>query len=175
MLTKSSLGDIENSNVDPQKKVYNFFSEIFVNQSSPAKYLANSIAELYTDGIESLMNTNSPSSNEAYVILIFNCPIEFYNKYSNNEDNGKMKGLGLFSGLVSSENLNLGVGIEDEDYEFNVAKKTEEINQKIEVTNKFRRLITDLFENFDAVAEELIETILEKQSQNIQGKILRGC
>ena len=63
-----------------------------------------------------------------------------------------MKGLGLFSGLVSSENLNLGVGIEDEDYEFNVAKKTEEINQKIEVTNKFRRLITDLFENFDAVS-----------------------
>ena len=174
MLTKSSLGDIENSNVDPQKKVYNFFSDIFVNQSSPAKYLANSIAELYTDGIESLMNTNSPNSNEAYVILIFNCPIEFYNKYSNNEDNGKMKGLGLFSGLVSSENLNLGVGIEDEDYEFNVAKKTEEINQKIEVTNKFRRLITDLFENFDAVAEELIETILEKQSQNKANQIKKG-
>ena len=44
MLTKSSLGDIENSNVDPQKKVYNFFSKIFVNQRSLAKYLANIIA-----------------------------------------------------------------------------------------------------------------------------------
>lgn len=172
MLTKSSIDDPELVKEDKQKKVNNFFSEIFINQSSPAKYLANSIAELYTDGIESLMSTKNPSSNEAYVILIFNCPIEFYNKYSNNEQNGKkMKGLGLFSGLVSNENLNLSVGIEDEDYEFNEAKKTEEINQKIEVTNKVRRLITDLFENFDAVAEELIETILEKQSQNKANQI----
>ena len=152
---------------------FNFFDALYGKKKSPAEVIANKIGTIYTKGIEALLTAKGPQPNDPYIILIFNCPIEFYNKYSKHEESSsKTKGLDLFSGLVSSENLNLGAGMEDEDYQFDEAKKTIEIMRKNEVTEKFKRLLKDLFENFDAVAEELIETILDLQS-NIKADNLR--
>lgn len=152
---------------------FNFFDALYGKNKSPAEKMANKIGTIYTKGIEALLTAKGPNSNDPYIILIFNCPIEFYNKYSKHEGSiSKTKGLDLFSGLVSSENLNLGAGMQDEDYQFDEEKKKIEIFQKYEVTEKFKRLLKDLFENFDAVAEELIETILKLQS-NLKAENLK--
>ena len=98
---------------------------------------------------------------------MFNCPQEFYQKYCTDKDKHqtKLTNLNLFSNLISIENLNLETGIQEEHTNistFNETYETANIKRKFEVTVKFKSLLRELFENFDAIAEELIDTILEK-------------
>ena len=98
---------------------------------------------------------------------MFNCPQEFYQKYCTDKDKHqtKLTSLNLFSNLISVENLNLETGIQDDTNNtstFDEASETANIKRKFEVTVKFKSLLRELFENFDAIAEELIDTILEK-------------
>jgi hypothetical protein len=98
---------------------------------------------------------------------MFNCPQEFYQKYCTDKDKHqtKLTSLNLFSNLISVENLNLETGIQDDNNTtstFDEASETANIKRKFEVTVKFKSLLRELFENFDAIAEELIDTILEK-------------
>ena len=162
------------SNPNTNRDKGNFFTAIFSQGKSkhlaPSELLANSISKLYPKGIQSLLSSQGPKHNDSYIILVFNCPSEFYEKYCSTTDTERkqLKGLNLFSRLISVENLNLATGLNDniaECTEFNEVTQRVNIKQKIEVTNKFKCLLKELFEHFDAIAEELIETILEKHCQ----------
>ena len=61
--------------------------------------------------------------------------------------------MNLFSELISSENLHLATGLNN---------NSAECTDFNEVVKKFKCLLRELFEHFDAIAEELIKTILEK-------------
>ena len=76
-----------------------------------------------------------------------------------------MKDLNLFSGLVSAENLNLGYGLIEENKEMTDEEIKIDLIQKAQITNKIRTLISDLFENFNSIAEEVIEIILNKHAE----------
>ena len=116
------------------------------------------------------MSSKGPQLNDTYIILVFNCPSQFYSKYCSENDNElkKLKGLNLFSGLIELDYINLATGLNEEiprEEEFNEIKQTEDIKKKFETTVKFKSLLRELFEHFDAIAEELIDTILEKHCQ----------
>ena len=116
------------------------------------------------------MSSKGPQLNDTYIILVFNCPSQFYSKYCSENDNDlkKLKGLNLFSGLIELDYINLATGLNEEiprEEEFNEIKQTEDIKKKFETTVKFKSLLRELFEHFDAIAEELIDTILEKHCQ----------
>ena len=135
-----------------------------------SELLASSISKLYPDGIKSLMSSKGPQLNDTYIILVFNCPSQFYSKYCSENDNElkKLKGLNLFSGLIELDYIHLATGLNEEippEEEFNEIKQTEDIKKKFETTVKFKSLLRELFEHFDAIAEELIDTILEKHCQ----------
>ena len=113
------------------------------------------------------MSSKGPQLNDTYIILVFNCPSQFYSKYCSENDNElkKLKGLNLFSGLIELDYIHLATGLNEEiplEEEFNEIKQTEDIKKKFETTVKFKSLLRELFEHFDAIAEELIDTILEK-------------
>ena len=76
-----------------------------------------------------------------------------------------MKDLNLFSGLVSAENLNLGYGLIEENKEMTDEEIKIDLIQKAQITNKIRTLLSDLFENFNSIAEEVIEIILNKHAE----------
>ena len=116
------------------------------------------------------MSSKGPQLNDTYIILVFNCPSQFYSKYCSENDNElkKLKGLNLFSGLIELDYIHLATGLNEEipsEEEFNEIKQTEDIKKKFETTVKFKSLLRELFEHFDAIAEELIDTILEKHCQ----------
>ena len=113
--------------------------------SYSSELLASSISKLYPDGMQSLMSTKGPQLNDTYIILVFNCPPQFYLKYCSEEDKEqkKLKGLNLFSGLVELDYVHLATGLNEEtplDDEFNETKQTEDIKKKLETTVKFKSL-----------------------------------
>ena len=143
--------------------------------------------KLFPNGIRDLINEETPKPNEPQIILFFNSPLWFCQKYGvkpKEEDKLSMKniikGVGqIFKLGINTIGINLDFkkdknllfkekesssGLELDNYETNKdeAKMEEEINNSIELTDIVRDIILNIFENFDTLSEELILIFLEK-------------
>ena len=141
--------------------------------------------KIYPNGIKDLINAEKPKINEPQIILFFNAPLWFCNLYGNhsqdnNESNlniikevGKIFKLGI---NVIGLNLDLikekNILFEENEGELELndlnsnqndnSKLEEEIKKKIEITDSVREIISNIFENFDTLCDELVQMLLEK-------------
>ena len=135
----------------------------------------------YPNGIIDLINEEKPKENEPQIILLFNAPLWFCKRYGVREpkDSKKskldiLKEIGdLFKfplihedkkNIIFEEENELASGIlELNDMKnINVDKTEEEIKRKIELTEKVRDILLNIFENFDSLTEELILSFIDK-------------
>lgn len=140
---------------------------------------------LFPNGIRDLVNAEKPKENEPQIILFFNAPLWFCNRYGvsqpQDSHNSKLNIIKEMQELFKlSIHLNLNLKKEKnilfEDNEFasgllelndlksnrDESKLEEEIKNRIELTDTVRDIILNIFENFDTLSEELIQTLLEK-------------
>ena len=142
---------------------------------------------LYPNGIKDLLNEEKPKESEPQIILFFNAPLWFCQKYGvKQKEDDKLSLKNVIKGVeeifklgVNTIGLNLDFkkdknllfkenesssGLELDEYGINndENKIEEEINNSIELTDYVRDIIFNIFENFDTLSEELILILLEK-------------
>ena len=140
--------------------------------------------KLYPNGIYDLLNEEKPKENEPQIILLFNAPSWFCTKYGIKEHEDSQSALknmkkiveGIFKlttfplhlkeekNILFQENEFSSGLIELKDLKNKIedAKLEEEIKYRIELNDKIREIILNIFENFDTLSEELIQMFLEK-------------
>ena len=142
---------------------------------------------LYPNGIKDLVNEEKPKESEPQIILFFNAPLWFCQKYGvKQKEDDKLSLKNVIKGVeeifklgINTIGLNLDFkkdknllfkenesssGLELDEYGINndENKIEEEINNSIELTDYVRDIIFNIFENFDTLSEELILILLEK-------------
>ena len=136
----------------------------------------------YPNGIIDLINADKPKENEPQIILLFNAPLWFCKRYGvrHPKDNQKsklnlnlIKEIGdLFKFTIIKDKKNILFEEENEQttgiLELNDMKTIkedkleEEVNRRIELTEKVREILLNIFENFDSLTEDLVNSLLEK-------------
>ena len=143
--------------------------------------LINNIMKNYPNGIIDLINEEKPKENEPKIILLYNAPLWFCKRYGvrQPQDSAKMrlnliKEIGdLFKfkfinkeekNILFEEENELSTGIlELNDLKTINEEKTEnEVKRRIELTEKVREILLNIFENFDSLTEDLVLSLLEK-------------
>ena len=140
---------------------------------------------IYLNGIQDLINEEKPKENEPQIILLFNTPSWFNKKYNKKEplDNNKSKlNLNFIKEIGDLIRFNIikdkkNILFEEEDDESNKGllrelkdiiqteeekKEDDIINKKLDVTEKVREIILDIFENFDSLSEDLLISFCDK-------------
>jgi len=154
--------------------------------------LVNNIIKNYPNGIIDLINAEKPKESEPQIILLFNAPLWFCKRYGirQPQDNKKsilnldiIKELGdLFKfPLINKDKKNI---LFEEDNELSTGilelnnmktikeeKTEEEVNRRIELTEKVREILLNIFENFDSLTEDLIISLLEKYEYEKRAKL----
>ena len=154
--------------------------------------LVNNIMKNYPNGIIDLINAEKPKESEPQIILLFNAPLWFCKRYGirQPQDNKKsilnldiIKELGdLFKfPLINKDKKNI---LFEEDNELSTGilelnnmktikeeKTEEEVNRRIELTEKVREILLNIFENFDSLTEDLIISLLEKYEYEKRAKL----
>ena len=147
------------------------------------------IMKLYPNGIKDIINEETPKENEPQIILFFNSPSWFCNKYGDNQTQSDeftvkdiIKGVGkIFKLGINTIGLNLDLNFHKDKYlifkendpaegieldEFGISKDEskieEEIKTKMEITDAVREIVLNIFENFDTLCDELTHSFLEK-------------
>ena len=117
-----------------------------------------------------MLNSKEPEEGLAHIKLFFNCPKSFYDKYNVNHIELKgILGIKTLSGFFKETDLELDNDIIDEDEElnnFDENHKSIEIIKRNHLTKKILRHLHHLFENFENIAEELIEVIIDISKKN---------
>ena len=131
--------------------------------------LVNNIMKNYPNGIIDLINAEKPKENEPKIILLYNAPLWFCKQYGvrQPQDSAKLR-LNLFKeigdlfkfdiinkdkkNILFEEENELSTGIlELNDLKtFNEEKTEEEVNRRIELTEKVKEILLNIFENFDS-------------------------
>ena len=145
----------------------------------------------YPNGIIDLITADKPKENEPQIILLFNAPLWFCKRYGERQpkDNKKsllnlnvLKEIGdLFKFSLNKNKKNILFEEENEQstglLELNDMKTVkeekleDEVNRKIELTDKVREILLNIFENFDSLTEELINSLLEKYEMDKRDKL----
>ena len=145
----------------------------------------------YPNGIIDLITADKPKENEPQIILLFNAPLWFCKRYGVRQpkDNKKsllnlnvLKEIGdLFKFSLIKDKKNILFEEENEQstglLELNDMKTVkeekleDEVNRKIELTDKVREILLNIFENFDSLTEELINSLLEKYEMDKRDKL----
>ena len=140
--------------------------------------------KLYPNGIHDLIEAEIPKEGEPQIILLFNAPTWFCNRYgvgqpldSHPERKNIVKELFELTTIplrhLNKQEKNIIFDDKDEygsglfelnDMKSNIdeSKIQEEIKTRIELTDKIREIILNIFENFDTLSEELIQMLIEK-------------
>ena len=152
-----------------------------------AEIIVDNMMKLYPNGIRDLVSSEKPRENEPRIILFFNAPLWFCKRYGimQPQDNAHSK-INILKEMKELFKLNipLPLNLTDnkkkfllfEDNEFasgllelndlksnrDDSKLEAEIIRRIELTDEVREIILNIFENFDTLSEELIQTLLEK-------------
>ena len=145
----------------------------------------------YPNGILDLINAEKPKENEPQIILLFNAPLWFCKRFGQREpkDNQRsklnlnlIKEIGdLFKFSIIKDKKNILFEEENEQSTgilelndmktVNEVKLEDEVNRKIELTDKVREILLNIFENFDSLTEELINSLLEKYEMDKRDKL----
>ena len=147
----------------------------------------------YPNGIIDLINEEKPKENEPQIILLFNAPLWFCKRYGVRQpkDNQKsklnlnlIKEIGdLFKFTIIKDKKNILFEEENEQttgiLELNDMKTIkedkleEEVNRRIELTEKVREILLNIFENFDSLTEDLVNSLLEKYEMDKRDKLCK--
>ena len=149
----------------------------------------------YPNGVSELFNAEKPKENEPQIILLFNAPLWFCNKFGQSQDNEESKldiikeikevgnevkkGVGkIFKLGINVIGLNLdflkdnNILFEEDENELELddlsnnnkdnSKLEESIKKRIELTDLVREILSNIFENFDTLSDELMQIFIEK-------------
>ena len=139
--------------------------------------ISKNIINSFPNSVQDLIKVETPSEHIPYLIFLMRAPPSFFKKYCDRETINRLRqfvGMSFFTGykdLIINFDIKGENNYEPNNENFNSIEKENEINQRIELTDKIKKAILSIFEEIEEISEKIIYQIFIDYSKQKSEKL----
>ena len=148
-----------------------------MEENDPTEIISKNIINSSPNSIQDLINTETPSEHVPYLIFLMRAPPSFFKKYCDRETINRLRnfvGMSFFTGykdLIINYDINGENKYEPNNENFNSIEKENEIIKRIELTDRIKKTILNIFEEIEEISEKIIYQIFVDYSKQKSEKL----